>query len=63
MTVSAGQSHSRGIKYPFQGTVATTDGESRWAFRYSSEGKSQSLFFSRAVGTLKQLYPGQEILR
>jgi len=21
----------RGIKYPFQGTIATTDGESRWA--------------------------------
>src|SRR5208282_1084331 len=44
-------------------TVATTDGESRWAFRYSSEGKSRSLFFSRAVGTLRQLYPGREILR
>ena len=63
MTVSAGQSHLRGIKYPFQGTIATTGGESLWAFRYSSEGKSRSLFFSRDVGTLRQLYPGREILR
>ncbi len=53
----------RGIKYPFQGTIATTDGESLWAFRYSSEGKSRSLFFSRDVGTLRQLYPEREILR
>ena len=53
----------RGVKYPFQGTIATTDGESLWAFRYSSEGKSRSLFFSRDVGTLRQLYPEREILR
>ena len=53
----------RGVKYPFQGTIATTDGESLWAFRYSSEGKSRSLFFSRDVGTLRQLYPEREVLR
>lgn len=53
----------RGVKYPFQGTIATTDGESLWAFRYSSEGKSRSLFFSRDVGTLRELYPEREILR
>lgn len=53
----------RGIKYPFQGTIATTDGESLWAFRYSSEGKSRSLFFTRDVRTLRQLYPEREILR
>jgi predicted glutamine amidotransferase len=53
----------RGVKYPFQGTIATSDGESLWAFRYSSEGKSRSLFFSRDVGTLRQLYPEREILR
>ena len=53
----------RGIKNPFQGTIATTDGESLWAFRYSSEGKSRSLFFSRDVRTVRQLYPEREILR
>ncbi len=28
---------------PFQGTIATTDGERMWAFLYSSERKSRSL--------------------
>ena len=53
----------RGVQYPFQGTIATTDGENLWAFRYSSEGKSRSLFFNRDVGTLRQQYPGRDILR
>jgi len=53
----------RGVKNPFQGTIATTDGETLWAFRYSSEGKSRSLFFSRDVRTVRQLYPEREILR
>ncbi len=53
----------RGIKYPFQGTIATTDGESLWAFRYSTEGKSRSLFFTRDVRLLREMYPGREILR
>ena len=38
-----------GVEYPIQMTVATTDGESVWAFRYSSEGQSRSLFFSTDV--------------
>ena len=33
------------VPHPFQGTIATTDGESIWAFRYSSEHSSRSLFF------------------
>ncbi len=53
----------RGIEHPFQGTIATTNGESLWAFRYSSEGKSRSLFFTRDVGRLRQMYPDREILR
>jgi predicted glutamine amidotransferase len=52
----------RGVKYPFQGTIAATDGEGLWAFRYSSESKSRSLFFSRDVRTLRQLYPDRKIL-
>jgi glutamine amidotransferase len=52
----------RGVKYPFQGTIATTDGERMWVFRYSSEGKSRSLFFTGHVPTLRKLYPDREIL-
>ena len=44
--------------HPFQGTIATTDGESIWAFRYSSEGKSRSLFFTTDVPTLRTAVPG-----
>ena len=56
-----GQQH--GVRYPFQGTIATTNGESIWAFRYSTEGKSRSLFFNRDVRMLRELYPEREILR
>ena len=58
---SVGQ--KKGVKYPFQGTIATTDGEHTWAFRYSSEGKSRSLFFTTHVPTLRDLYPQREILQ
>ena len=53
----------RGIEHPFQGTVATSDGQSLWAFRYSSQGRSRSLFFTRDVRQLRQQYPDREILR
>ena len=53
----------QGIEHPFQGTIATTDGERVWAFRYSSERKSRSLFFSTNVLTLRELYPENELLR
>ena len=51
-----------GIENPFQGTIATSDGECIWAFRYSSERKSRSLFFSTNVLTLRALYPENELL-
>jgi predicted glutamine amidotransferase len=50
-----GRSH--GIAHPIQMTVATTDGSSVWAFRYSSEGKSRSLFYSTDVPRLRELHP------
>jgi glutamine amidotransferase len=56
-----GQRH--GVKYPFQGTIATSDGERLWAFRYSTEGKSRSLFFSRDIRAVRELYPDREILQ
>ena len=46
------------IGFPMQGTIATTDGVTTWAFRYSSEGRSRSLFHSTDVTTLRQQYPG-----
>ena len=53
----------RGTAYPFQGTIATSDGESLWAFRYSSEGKSRSLYFSRDARAVKQQYPDRQALQ
>ena len=55
--------HAQDVEYPFQGTIATTNGDSLWVFRYSSQGRSRSLFFTRDVPTLRQEYPDREILR
>ena len=55
--------HEHGVEHPFQGTIATTDGERLWAFRYSSERKSRSLFFSTDVRTLRAVYPENELLQ
>jgi predicted glutamine amidotransferase len=49
-----------GVSNPFQGTIATTDGEGIWAFRYSSERKSRSLFYTTDVPTLRKLYPERQ---
>jgi glutamine amidotransferase len=51
-----------GIEHPIQMTVATTDGDRVWAFRYSSEGKSRSLFYSTRVDTLREQYPDNPVL-
>jgi glutamine amidotransferase len=51
-----------GIEFPIQMTVATTDGETTWAFRYSSEGRSRSLFHSTDIATLKLQYPDNRVL-
>jgi len=52
-----------GVQHPFQGTIATTDGESTWAFRYSSERRSRTLYFSTAIDSLRRLYPDNEVFR
>ena len=52
-----------GIEHPIQMTVATSDGEKLWAFRYSSEGKSRSLFFSTRIDELRLLYPDLEAIQ
>lgn len=51
-----------GVEHPIQMTVATTDGSSVWAFRYSSERDSRSLFYSMAVDTLRAQYPDNPVL-
>jgi glutamine amidotransferase len=54
--------HAHGVEHPIQMTVATTDGQRVWAFRYSSEGKSRTLFYSTRVDTLREQHPEVEIL-
>ena len=54
--------HAHEVEHPIQMTVAATDGESIWAFRYSSEGSSRSLYFSTRMDALKALYPDSEQL-
>jgi predicted glutamine amidotransferase len=56
-----GRTH--GVENPVQMTVATTDGESLWVFRYSSERQSRSLFFSTKISQLRALHPEVEVLQ
>jgi predicted glutamine amidotransferase len=51
-----------GVEHPIQMTVATTDGETIWAFRYSSERRSRSLYFSTRMDALKATHPELEEL-
>jgi glutamine amidotransferase len=46
-----------GVEQPIQMTIATTDGRSIYAFRYSSEGESRSLYFSTRMDALKATHP------
>jgi predicted glutamine amidotransferase len=57
---AVGRKH--GVEYPIQMTVGTTNGDSVWGFRYSSAGKSRSLFYSTDVSMLKAQHPDNPIL-
>ncbi|MBH0777741.1 class II glutamine amidotransferase [Nocardia bovistercoris] len=46
-----------------QMTVATTDGESMWFFRYSTLRQSRSLFYSNDVDKVRALHPEVKALR
>ena len=46
-----------GVEHPIQMTIATTDGRCVYAFRYSSEGESRSLYFSTRMDALQAMYP------
>ncbi|MHA7207848.1 class II glutamine amidotransferase [Arthrobacter sp. MDT1-65] len=52
-----------GVEFPMQMTVAVTDGETTWAFRYSSEGRSRSLFRSTDISALQALHPSHGLLQ
>ena len=54
--------HRHDVEHPIQMTVATSDSDKVWAFRYSSERDSRSLFYSTDVPTLRELYPDLEVL-
>lgn len=53
---------THGVPHPLQMTVAVTDGERVWAVRYSSEGRSRSLYVSTKVGALRALHPDVSFL-
>ena len=58
---SVGRDH--GVRFPMQGTIAVSDGATLWAFRYSTERKSRTLFVSAEADAVHALYPENENLR
>jgi predicted glutamine amidotransferase len=50
------------VTFPVQMTVATTDGDTTWAFRYSTEGRSRTLYHSTDIATLRHQYPDNPAL-
>jgi glutamine amidotransferase len=46
-----------GVENPVQMTVAVSDGTRTWVVRYSSEGRSRTLFHSRNVSALREISP------
>jgi len=53
----------RGVEHPVQMTIGTSDGKSLWAFRYSSERDSRTLYYSTDVRTVRELHPELEVLQ
>lgn len=54
--------HAHNVQFPWQGTVAVSDGATLWAFRYSTSGRTRSLFHSTDIPTLREMYPTVERL-
>jgi predicted glutamine amidotransferase len=46
-----------GIERPVQASMGLSDGERLWAFRYSTEGASRSLFVSADAPSIRELHP------
>ncbi|MGX1881475.1 class II glutamine amidotransferase [Streptomyces sp. NPDC055287] len=58
-----GLGREHGVEFPLQMTIAVTDSERLWAFRYSSQGASRSLFYSTRAATVRELHPDLAFLR
>ena len=52
-----------GIEHPVQTSIGVTDGERLWAFRYSPERKSRTLFSSSDAAAIRELHPENERLQ
>jgi len=48
---------AHGIANPVQASIGVSDGESIWAVRYSSEGRSRTLFASAEADAVRRLHP------
>ena len=57
---TVGRDH--GVRFPMQGTIAVSDGATLWAFRYSTQGRSRTLFHSVDIPAIRELYPDAERL-
>ena len=51
-----------GIEHPLQMTLGVSDSERLYAVRYSSIGKSRTLFHSADAHALRSLYPDHELV-
>jgi glutamine amidotransferase len=51
------------VPNPVQGTFAVSNGSTLWAFRYSSEHRSRTLFHSADIETLQATYPDLDRLK
>jgi predicted glutamine amidotransferase len=51
-----------GVADAVQGTFAVADGRTLWAFRYSTAGRSRTLFHSVDMSSLKEMYPHNDRL-
>ena len=55
--------HSHGTEHPMQMTIAASDGETIWVFRYASDSQSRSLFYSTNVQALSAQYPENPVFQ
>ena len=54
---------SHGVENVMQMTIGASDGERLWGFRYSTEGRSRTLFYSTDAATLKAQHPDNPNLK
>jgi predicted glutamine amidotransferase len=54
---------AHGVERAVQASIGLSDGERLWAVRYSTEGRSRSLFVSADVDSVRRLHPGNTRLQ